>query len=276
MTRKIFPVICLKHSALRVSSRSGLRGGKVNTGGNVLDRVCRAYDFHGRRRDRRRLAGSTARSRMGVLGGLLWVIIEYGLYLLVGYTVICSDMPVYERTKGGPLSEDPKTWPISDLRVVETMDFIRSHSSMFLGVERPTDALLTNQIIAGAILLTDQRVVTCRHGGWRMIAAEEDWLAPARISDSRSVFEHIVPFLEAGVNSCHPEVLLSAFADHVVTATAEIWMSIRGVSMEPDTMEWAKDRLPRWRRLVAFRIESANDREMSFTVPIGPYDFQIS
>ncbi|MEO7720268.1 MAG: hypothetical protein ABIY70_29095 [Capsulimonas sp.] len=139
-------------------------------------------------------------------------------------------------------------------RQEEALEFIRSNPKMFVGDNPPTEALLTKYLLEGVLLLTENQVVTCRRDGWRIIAAEDDWLTLGRHQSERSVFLDVVQFPELGVNCCRPEVAMAAFAQDVVTASDEGWTNIQGAPMDAEMMARLRDELPRWRRLVAFRM----------------------
>jgi hypothetical protein len=53
--------------------------------------------------------------------------------------------------------------------------------------------------------------------GWWVVSSEKDWLLIPSGSITLRSFEHIVHFPEAGREASHSEILLSAFANAVVT-----------------------------------------------------------
>lgn len=55
---------------------------------------------------------------------------------------------------------------------------------------------------------------------WWVVSSEKDWLLIPSGSVTFRSFKHIVHFPEAGREACHSEILLSAFADAVVTRGA--------------------------------------------------------
>jgi hypothetical protein len=79
----------------------------------------------------------------------------------------------------------------------------------------------------------------------------------AQIMPPEELFSHIVAFPEAGPNSMRAEILLTAFAQQVVTVNANHQSIIKGdVSQANDIWRLLASR-PDWKRTVAFRFAPA-------------------
>ncbi len=138
---------------------------------------------------------------------------------------------------------------------IETLDddlaFIRRHPQMFVG--RVSGEELAGIIAEGAILLTGKPARVGPAGDWWLIASEADWLN--RKEDAEEWFYHLRAFPEAGDNSIHGEVLLTAFADAVLTLTRSHQQVIKGTAAPADEIrKWREDN-HNCRRIIAFRLD---------------------
>jgi len=84
-----------------------------------------------------------------------------------------------------------------------------------------------------------------------------DWLGTHPDYAPEAFFFRIVAFPEAGRNSMRAEILLTAFAQQVVTVSANNQSIIKGnVSQADDIWRLIASR-PDWKRTVAFRFAPA-------------------
>ena len=79
---------------------------------------------------------------------------------------------------------------------------------------------LTGQLVRDLILMRSLPFDVDYIDKWWIISSEKDWLLAPDGSVTFRNFKHIVHFPEAGREACHSEILLSAFADAVVTRRA--------------------------------------------------------
>jgi hypothetical protein len=97
-----------------------------------------------------------------------------------------------------------------------------------------------------------------KYGPWWIVSSEDDWLVKSGHAHVDVAFSRIVP-LPGLVNSHRSEILLSAFADAVVTFGTD---GIRWVSGDsnrfalPEDVELAH---PRGGRTIVFRLERSAD-----------------
>ena len=91
-----------------------------------------------------------------------------------------------------------------------------------------------------------------RNGDWWIISSNVDWLATCPDYAPEELFFNIVALPEAGPNSMRAEILLTAFAQQVVTVSADHQSIIKGdVSQADDIWRLIASR-PNWKRTVAF------------------------
>jgi hypothetical protein len=109
-------------------------------------------------------------------------------------------------------------FPSKELRILDdAVLHIRENRTQYLrGADRPSGEYLSEAIASTLIWLGATPFTVRVERGWWIITSEIDWL---RASDGidLSVFSRIVPLPKAGPNSMRGEVLLSAFADAVLT-----------------------------------------------------------
>ena len=109
--------------------------------------------------------------------------------------------------------------------------------------------------IVTEILCTTRYVVMTQHSdSWWIIACEEDWLGSRAEGSAEEFFRRIVPSPKVGVNAFYGEVLLTVFADDVITATSSEVVLVKGSVSEIDPIWSLIGALPERKRVVAFRV----------------------
>jgi hypothetical protein len=144
-----------------------------------------------------------------------------------------------------------------NLTTVDPLDYIRKRPERFLRSGTVTGVELAEILAGDALLLTDAPVTVFRKQGWWIVAGEADWMEGLAGGSVTDLFAHLVPFPQAGVNSMHAEVLLTAFADAVLTATGCAARVIKGTVSQEDAIWEAMKANPRWQRVVAFRLDAS-------------------
>jgi len=108
---------------------------------------------------------------------------------------------------------------------------------------------VASRIVRGALLSGARAVCAERLArDWWCVWSDDDWFPDG---DDVSVFEKVLPFTEAGPNSMRPEVLLTAFASHVVTWTPKGVRVING-TLDQEFVSFVTSRTGTG-RVVAFR-----------------------
>jgi hypothetical protein len=109
-----------------------------------------------------------------------------------------------------------KTYTEDDLAIVaDPISVLRRQPSMFMG-DRPWGPYLAARMARDLILLDALPVRIERENDWWLIESDVDWL---RMSSEKDPFRSMVTFPAAGHAAFRSEVLLSAFADAVVTGS---------------------------------------------------------
>lgn len=119
------------------------------------------------------------------------------------------------------------------------------------GTVDPTD--LASRLAGDALTLGATRTLVIHQQTWFAVAADLDWLAGATIEEP---FRRVLPLTKAGINSFRSEILLTAFADDVVTWDGGPMVPIKGT---PTGLSPIRSSLSNsgWHRVVAFRLAPA-------------------
>lgn len=133
----------------------------------------------------------------------------------------------------------------------DSVEFIRSRPDMFLrGEFNPSD--MAGRLAGDALILGALHVTITRGDMWHIISADNDWLSAHPPVEPREAFFQIVRFPEAGDNSMRGEVLLTAFASKVISASPHDRFVVKG-SIEMDDAIWSKMCLSGMARSIAFQ-----------------------
>lgn len=140
----------------------------------------------------------------------------------------------------------------------DPLPFIRKAPERFLRqVPAQAHELATN-LVGDAVLLTGAPATACKGpGAWWIVGCEVDWLAQGEFAATPlETFRRLLPFPEAGVNSMRSEVLLSAFAEAVITVGPEGHSEVVGEVAQSEPI-WAEmEKRKQWKRAVAFRVSA--------------------
>jgi hypothetical protein len=137
----------------------------------------------------------------------------------------------------------------------DPIKFIQSRPNMFVRSYPVRGAELAANIVSDVLLLTDGRVAAFRKDTWWVIASSVDWIGVKLGLSVEDVFSRILPFPQAGANSMHGEVLLTAFAQDVVTQSDNERHVIKGNVPTSDGVWDIINSDSGWKRVVAFRLE---------------------
>ncbi len=137
------------------------------------------------------------------------------------------------------------------MKAIDPIEHIRANPRLYLNSEGTDPAELATRLAGDALTLGATRTLVVHHDDWWLVAADFDWIKSPAIS-IRELFNRVIPFPEAGVNSMRSEVLVSAFADDVVTSNGGSSEVLKGVSAGHESLSVPND--PSWARVVAFRL----------------------
>ncbi len=136
--------------------------------------------------------------------------------------------------------------------LAEAIDYVRQRPERFFRAGSPEPVELVTNIVGEVLLLGGSETYTMRNGDWWIISSNVDWLATCPDYAPEELFFNIVALPEAGPNSMRAEILLTAFAQQVVTVSADHQSIIKGdVSQADDIWRLIASR-PNWKRTVAF------------------------
>jgi hypothetical protein len=136
------------------------------------------------------------------------------------------------------------------------VEYIRNRPQMFLRSGRVDGQELAELVLGDALILTSGPVTVFRRGDWWFVGCEEDWMARQSSGSVDDLFSRIVAFPEAGPNSMHSEVLLTAFAQDVLIKEGGALHVLQGCVSEQDEVWKTLQQAPQWKRGVAFRVAS--------------------
>ena len=136
--------------------------------------------------------------------------------------------------------------------LTEAIDYVRQRPERFFRAGSPAPVELVTHIVGEVLLLGGSETYTMRNGDWWIISSNVDWLATCPDYAPEELFFNIVALPEAGPNSMRAEILLTAFAQQVVTVSADHQSIIKGdVSQADDIWRLIASR-PNWKSTVAF------------------------
>ena len=135
----------------------------------------------------------------------------------------------------------------------DPIELIRSRPAMFLrgGFHAAT---MAGQLAGDALLTGAGQVIITRFDAWHIVSADMDWLSaqPSCSLSPQQAFFHIVVFPEAGPNSMRSEVLLTAFASKVISASLRDRFVVAGDVPAEDEV-WSQLCLANTARSIAFQ-----------------------
>jgi hypothetical protein len=136
--------------------------------------------------------------------------------------------------------------------LTEAIDYVRQRPERFFRAGSPEPVELVTHIVGEVLLLGGSETYTMRNGDWWIISSNVDWLATCPDYAPEELFFNIVALPEAGPNSMRAEILLTAFAQQVVTVSANHQSIIKGDVSQADDIWRLMASRPSWKRTVAF------------------------
>jgi hypothetical protein len=158
------------------------------------------------------------------------------------------------------LSPEAKALDDKFLLTTDTVEFIRSHPKMFIPHQTIAAEYLVNTVAEMAALRGGEEVVVSRCQNWWKVVSKTDWLLNESIHKRPSAFCDMVPFPEGGLFAFYPEVLLTAYADAVISTTPSEAESIPPTFIPSTTiLEWLT---PRFGRAVGFELSEPQGQRL--------------
>lgn len=138
------------------------------------------------------------------------------------------------------------------IQIVDVVKGIREHRKMFLPPDRPTGEYLAELTAKLAQLRGSHPATVDRLGNWWKVSSAVDWLREYSTDGEFNVFDKMVPYPAAGLFMFHPEVLLTAYANCVVSVVGQrIEMRPATYAVPDYVREWF---LPSSGRSICFEI----------------------
>lgn len=147
--------------------------------------------------------------------------------------------------------------------LADAIDYVRQRPERFFRGGSPEPVELVTHVVSEALLLGGSETCTMHRGDWWVISSNVDWLATCPDYAPEELFFRIVAFPEAGPNSMRAEILLTAFAQQVITASADQQSIIKGQASQADDIWQLIASRPGWKRTVAFRCAPAGAEVVS-------------
>src|SRR5262245_37051900 len=141
--------------------------------------------------------------------------------------------------------------------LADAINYVRQRPERFFRAGSPDPVELVTHIVGEALLLGGGDACTMHSEDWWIISSNVDWLATCPDYAPEELFSHIVALPEAGPNSMRAEILLTAFAQQVITASTDHLSIIKGDVSQADNIWQLIAAHPDWKRTVAFRFAPA-------------------
>lgn len=103
----------------------------------------------------------------------------------------------------------------------DPVEYVRANPDRFIAGGVPNLAAIAGDIALDALVLGATDVRTVRFGEWWIVCSNIDWLSvPCRCPAApRDAFNRVLAFPELADNSCRHEILATAYAESVVSAS---------------------------------------------------------
>lgn len=136
--------------------------------------------------------------------------------------------------------------------VADAVGYVRQRPEQFFRMGAPEPIELVTHIVSETFVLGGEETCAVRRGDWWIIRSDVDWLGTHPDYAPEALFFHIVALPEAGPNSMRAEILLTAFAQKVVTVGINGRLIIKG-EVAPTAEVWRLiEPCSGWKRAVAF------------------------
>jgi hypothetical protein len=136
--------------------------------------------------------------------------------------------------------------------VVDAVGYVSKRPEQFFRAGVPEPIELVTHIVSETFVLGGGETCAVHRGDWWIIRSDVDWLGTHPDYPPEALFFHIVALPEAGPNSMRAEILLTAFAQKVVTVGASGRLSIKGEVAPTEEIWRLIESYAGWKRAVAF------------------------
>lgn len=125
---------------------------------------------------------------------------------------------------------------ISPKKIVQ---HIQKYPQMYIGSNELNAQYLVTELLTDAKLLGIKEAEYFSFANWHLIKAESNWIIKNTLGITliEDIFNRIIPFPEAGVNSIRSEVIITAFASDVFVWYQESLTVIKGNKPNPELVD---------------------------------------
>ena len=136
--------------------------------------------------------------------------------------------------------------------VTDAVGYVSKSPERFFRLGAPAPIELVTHIVSEIFVLGGGETCAVRRGDWWIIRSDVDWLETHQDYAPEALFFHLVALPEAGPNSMRAEILLTAFAQKVVTVGASGRLIIKGEVAPTEEIWRLIESYSGWKRAVAF------------------------
>lgn len=138
--------------------------------------------------------------------------------------------------------------------IEDAVAYVKERPERFCRAGGPEPVEVATNLVSEALILGAREACVVRYGEWWVISSDEDWLQTHPQYVPKELFFRLVAFPEAGPNSIRTEVLVTAFAQQVITIGEDGHFVVKGHVAPTDTIwQWLKSP-GGWKRVVAFQM----------------------
>lgn len=136
--------------------------------------------------------------------------------------------------------------------MTDAVAYVRERPDRFCRAGFPEPIELATNLVSEALILGGRETCIMRCDAWWVIGSDVDWLSIHPEYAPKDLFFRLVAFPEAGANSIRAEVLLTAFAQQVITVGANVHMVVKGHVAPTEEVWQIMASHSGWKRMVAF------------------------
>jgi len=141
------------------------------------------------------------------------------------------------------------------MQVVEdAVGYVRKRPERFFSMGVPEPLALVTHIVSETFILGASETCAVHRGHWWIIRSDVDWLKTHPDYTPEELFLRIVALPQAGPNSMRAEILLTAFAQKVITVETHGRSIIKGDIAQTDDIWRLIESYSGWKRAVAFCV----------------------
>lgn len=149
-------------------------------------------------------------------------------------------------------------YSLEDIKVLKGAEVIRRRPEMYFGSNGPTPESISSRILNDALVLGSKFATVKCIDNWWVVSAEIDWLSigGASRTDFKSLFNRMIPFPEAGVNSIRSEVFAGVYSSVILLGGTAGSILIKGESSDEEEFGKVTSSIYPRKRILGFKFDS--------------------